>query len=124
MRPDVIKETAISICEAKDILDAVKERDGELSYRAAKTMEYLQEFTAVSGKKAKEIAKKIDDLGVPRVKEQQINKLLDVWPKNGEDVKLVLQAFMITLKEDQVKKILNIFEESSPKAKAQESAAQ
>lgn len=122
MRPDVIKETAISISEAKAILDAAKERDGELGYRAAKTMEYLQEFAQVSDKKSKEVYGKVDALGIPRMKEPQINKLLDVWPKNGDDVKMVLSAFMITLKDDQVKKIVSIFDEASPVKKAEKPA--
>ena len=117
MRPDIIKETAISICEAKGLLDHVRERDGELNYRAAKTAEYVDMFAYMSDKKAKDAAKKIQELDIPRMRENHISKLIDCHPRSVDDVKLILSAYSLTLKEEHSKKIVEIITEAAPKEK-------
>ncbi|MEK6874593.1 MAG: hypothetical protein AABX52_02485 [Nanoarchaeota archaeon] len=115
MRPELIKETAISLCEAKSLLDQIKDRDSELNYRSAKTAEYLDQFSYLLAKKAKECFKQIEELNIPRMRETHINKLIDIQPKTVEDVKLVLSAYTLTLKEEHLKKIVSILEEYYPK---------
>ncbi|MBI4449239.1 hypothetical protein HY641_04400 [Candidatus Woesearchaeota archaeon] len=123
MRPDIIKETAISISEAKTLLDHVKERDGELNYRAAKTAEYLDQFASLSEKKSKDVTKKILALDIPRMRENHIAKILDCHVKTVEDIKVVLQPYSLTLKEEHLKNILEIIETVGPKLKTEETPA-
>lgn len=108
MRPEIIKETPVMISEANADLARVKKRDGELSFRAAKTEEYLQQFSVHDEKKAKEIFKKIQALDIPRLKESHICKIIDVNPTNLNDLKLILQGQMITVKDDNLKKVLEV----------------
>jgi DNA-directed RNA polymerase subunit F len=50
-RPEVIKETPITIVELKEEIEKIKKRDGELNFRATKTEEYLGLFVALPKKK-------------------------------------------------------------------------
>ncbi len=106
-KPQVITETPVSVYDIKEQLESIKKRDGDLTFRGNKVEEYLQQFTMVSPKKAKEIKAKIEELQVPRLKEAHIFKIIDVMPKHLEELKVVLQAYTITVKDEHLKKILD-----------------
>lgn len=107
-KPTVIGETPINVYQVKQELDKVKARDEELTFRGGKVEEYLQQFTTLTPKQAEEMFHKIDELKVPRLKEIHINKIIDTMPKYLEDLKCVLQGYTVTIKDDQLKKILDV----------------
>ncbi len=86
-------------------MQAIKKRDGELTYRAAKAEDYLNQFADIDEKKANEMQAKIDGLKVPRLKEIHIKKIIDTMPITANDVKMVLQGYAVTVKADFLKKI-------------------
>ncbi|MEK6960401.1 MAG: hypothetical protein AABX47_04460 [Nanoarchaeota archaeon] len=108
MRPEIIKETPVSLPEAKGDLERIKRRDGELTFRGTKTEEYLAQFAAVDEKKAKDLYKKIEALDIPRLKEAHICKMIDVMPTNINDLKSILQGQPVTIKDENLKKILDV----------------
>ena len=113
MRPEIHKETPMTIAEAKHELDRIKTRDKELTFRGSKTEEYLSQFAIVEAKKAKDLYKKIEALDIPRLKDVHICKLIDVMPQNLNEVKATLQGYTITIKDENLKKILDVLAEAA-----------
>lgn len=111
MKLNIIKETPLTMSEAKEELEKIKARGTELNFRAKKTEEYLQQEARLDLKKTKELLKKLEGLEIPRLKEQHICKLADILPTTPEDVKAVLQGYAITITSDNLKKIADTIAE-------------
>jgi len=110
-QPTIVKEEAINIYEVKDALKKIESNEAELSFRSARTKEYIESISQINSKKAKEIKKKIIELEIPRFKEEYISKIIDVFPVDTEDLKQLIASFNITLKEDTIKQIISILNE-------------
>ena len=110
-KPTIINEVPINMIELKKTLDATKKRDGELNFRATKTEEYLQQFVTLSATKGKELKKKLEELNIPRLKPEHIAKIIDIMPQTVEDMKVMLQAYVITVTQDNMKKIIAVVKE-------------
>ena len=115
MKPAVLKEEPASIPEVKAELERIKERDKELTYRGTKTEDYLSSVCSIDAKKAKEIYSKIEALGVPRMRDAHIKKLVDIMPVTSNEVKVALQGYAITVKAELLKKIAETVKEFAPK---------
>lgn len=105
MKPTIINETPVSMSEVKAELAKIKKRDEELNFRAAKTEEYLSQFSSLSTAKVDELKEKLTKLKIPRLKDEHIVKIVDVLPSTLEDVKAFLQGQTITITQDNQKKI-------------------
>lgn len=108
MVTEIISEKPIGICKLKEELEKIKKRDKELNFRAARTEEYLQHFTAL--KDSEELYKKIEALNIPRLKEQHIVKIIDILPKTVDELKVVLQGYTITVNNENLKKIVEVID--------------
>jgi len=83
-----------------------------LNYRAIKVEDYLNNSAnAPYAKKFDELFEKLAKLELPRIKDIQIKKLIDIGPKNLNDVKIILQGYNISLSNENVQKILDVFKE-------------
>jgi len=102
---EILSKKAIGINELRGELEKVKKRDKELNFRATRAEEYLQHFASL--KNWKDLFKKIEALKVPRLKEEHIVKIVDILPKNVEDLKNVLKAYPITINNENLKKIVD-----------------
>lgn len=109
--PNIIEETPITMAEMKNELTKIKKRDSELNYRSNKTNDYLKQFTLVDNKTATEISEKIEKLGIPRLKELHIKKIIDIMPNSPEETKAILEAYPITINNENLKKITKIVSE-------------
>jgi DNA-directed RNA polymerase subunit F len=107
-KPQIIEENVISMYELKDEISKIKKRDNELSFRAQKTEEYLNTIDVLSIKKGKELYAEIEKLNIPRLKADHIYKIIDIMPKDIESVKLILQAYTITVSQENIKKIVEL----------------
>lgn len=110
MKLNVVKETPLSTGELKTFLEKAKKNE-ELNFRAQKTIEYLEQINALEDKKSKQLQEEITKLNVPRLKENQIIKLTDLHPKTVDEVKTALQGYNITITNENVKKIADVFSE-------------
>jgi len=99
----ILSEKPIDINELKVELEKIKKRDKELNFRATRTEEYIQSFAAL--KNSPKLYKEIDDLKVPRLKDQHIAKIIDILPTTLEDLRMVLKAYPITVNNENLKKI-------------------
>jgi len=110
-KPELIKETPITIVELKEYLKTIKKRDEELNFRAGKTEDYLNHFVTIKPKEAKELVKKLKELDIPRLKEEHIAKIIDLLPDHPEEVKSTLQGYTITVTKENLKKISDVVSE-------------
>lgn len=108
MEPKIIEERPISMTELKIEIDSIKKRQEEASIRVTKVEEYLQSFTHVSPAKEKELVEALKKLDVPRLKEEHMAKITDLLPKTVEDLKLIMQGYVISISADNIKKIVDV----------------
>jgi DNA-directed RNA polymerase subunit F len=110
-KPTIIEETAINIVELKQELEKIKERDGELNFRANKTEEYLNTFATSDAKKVEELKKKLTELDASRLKEQHIQKIIDLLPTTAEELRGIMSAYSTSLTKEQQESIIKVVKE-------------
>lgn len=102
----VLNETPISAVDLKEKLEAIKKRDKELTKKATKTVDYLNNFVSLKHKDAEDIKKRILSLNIPRLKDRHIAKILDIMPQEIESLKMLFTGENITIKQEDLAKIL------------------
>jgi len=108
-QPILTNEEAIDIYQVKECLAVIEKRDSELSFRAQKTKEYVEEIEQMPVKKAAEIRKKIVELEIPRLKSDHIAKIIDMKPISVEDLKQLVASFNVSVKDENLKQIFSCF---------------
>ena len=117
VKPELLKKRPVSIAEVKDMLKKVHKRDEELSFRGGKTEDYVNDITGLTLKKAKDCMKKIEDLEIPRLKEEHLIKIIDTLPESPEHLKVVLSGYNVTITKENLKKIVDSIDEFRPAKK-------
>lgn len=115
MPMEVLEKHAVPMATVKAELAMIKERDTELSFRAAKVEEYLNDFVKIKGDQAKELFDKIMALSVPRLKDVHAAKIVDLLPRSVEELKLLLQGYTITVSKEHMESIAAAVSEFIPK---------
>ncbi|MEM4245539.1 MAG: hypothetical protein QW404_00275 [Candidatus Nanoarchaeia archaeon] len=108
----IISETPLSMVDTKEKLRAIKKRDEELGTKAAKTLEYLNTFVHMDKKKADELAQKIAELNIPRLRDRHIVKIIDLFPQDLDSLKIIFTGDNITIKPEDLKRILDVIKEN------------
>ncbi|MBS3162405.1 hypothetical protein J4467_00625 [Candidatus Woesearchaeota archaeon] len=103
---ELVEEAAITLAELKEKFQAVK--DDGLTYRAEKANIYLELFALSSTKEAHELYEKIMNLNIPRLKDRYVVKIIDIMPKDIDSLRLLFSAETLTIKDDDLKKILDV----------------
>ncbi len=103
---ELVEETPISLVELKEKFKVVK--DDGMSFRAEKANVYLDLFVTASTKEIKELSEKIMNLNIPRLKDRHVVKIVDVMPKDIDSLRLLFSAETLTIKDDDLKKILDV----------------
>src|SRR3989338_2153723 len=122
--PQVVEEVPLNIVEVKEMLKKIKDRDTELNFRAQKTAEYLDAISTIKPKSAKELKEKLTELEIPRIKEVQIQKIIEIMPLTAEGVKTIVSGFNISVTADNVKKVVSLVNEYAEKPKKQKEEAE
>lgn len=117
-KPEILEKKPVSLVEVKSILKKLKGRDEELSYRAGKTEEYVNAAVKLKAKEASDIQKKIEELDIPRMKEEHIIKIIDTVPRSLAELKVILQGYTVTITNDNLNKIVTIINEVAPVKKS------
>lgn len=107
-KPEILEQTPMNMVQVKDELAKIEKRDGELNFRAQKTVEHLKQLSLLPKTKAVELEKKLFELEVPRMKDIHLHKIIDLMPASVEDLKVVLQGYTLTIKADNQKKIIEL----------------
>lgn len=107
-KPEILEKTPLSMVQLKSELNAVSKRDKEPGFRTVKTLEYINSFSTISQTEFNSVKKKIEELQIPRLKEEHIIKIIDVMPKNVNDLGVILQGYTITVSKENMKNIVDI----------------
>lgn len=105
-RIEIIEEKALTLTEAKELISKIEKRDKEISIRSQKTKEYLNKFAKLDKKEIKELKEKLLKLNITRLKEKTIAKLIDIQPKDMDSLRTILTAENLTLKQEDLQKII------------------
>ncbi|MDP3728529.1 MAG: hypothetical protein Q8R18_03685 [bacterium] len=103
----VLEEAAVSLVELKKSLKNLQ-AEAPLTFRAEKTNTYLEAFHLYDSKEAEELSKKVMALNIPRLKERHIIKIIDIMPKDLDSLRLLLSTETLTIKDEDLKKILDV----------------
>lgn len=109
---ELISETPITMVELKEKLAEIKKRDGELNFRANKSKEHLDNFATLSTAEVEKLKKKLNDLNVPRLRDRHIVKMIDIMPKDMDSLRALITGENITLKQEDLTKILTVLQEN------------
>tara|TARA_Y100000310_G_C20418497_1_gene685510 strand:- start:68 stop:418 length:351 start_codon:yes stop_codon:yes gene_type:complete len=109
--PKLIEEKPVTLVDLKNDLEKIEKRDKELNYRSNKAKEYIHNFVDLSAKKKEELQKKLIALDMVRLKEAHIIKIIDFLPKDVDDLKVILQAYPVTMPKKDMDSIIAIVKE-------------
>ncbi len=112
---EILEQKPVTLAEVKASLD--KNVEESPNFRISKTKEYLNFFVKISKKQAEELKKKIQELNIPRIKEEMIVKVVDLLPDNEEYLSLIFQAYPVTISSQNLKKIVSVVKEFKEKLK-------
>lgn len=104
---EVLEQTPLSMPLLKAKLEELKKDKKELNFRAAKVLEHLNENTLLDEKQAEDLRKKLTELNIPRIREKHLAKIIDLAPQDAEEVKTILVGENITLKPEDLKRIVD-----------------
>ena len=100
---EITSENSLSIHDLKEKLDSIKKRDSTLTPRGIKTYEHISKFIK---KDSKNLRGKLVEIGISRLKDEHINKIVDILPKDVDDLKSILSGENLTLKQEDLAKIV------------------
>ena len=101
----IVEEQPLTIIEMKEKLAVVEKRDKEMSMKAQKTKTYLAAY-APKTNKVEGYKKKLLDLQISRLKERHMVKLIDLMPKDIDEIRTIFAGENLTLKQEDLTKIL------------------
>ena len=102
---DIKEEKPIAWAEAKKALEKRAE-EKELGYEQKNALEFLQKFSKVSERKAKEMAEELEKIN--KLKPRHIVSIINHLPQTVDELKGILAHEVLNLSEDEHKKILDI----------------
>lgn len=103
---NIIEQKPVTLAEAKQLMEKIQKRDKTLSTRAQKTEEYLNKFAKLSIQEVNSTKEKINNLGITRLKDKHIAKIIDIQPKDMDSLRMILTEDNVTLKQEDLQKIL------------------
>lgn len=102
---EIVSEKPLILPEVKEMLAEIK-KNAELGFRANKTTEYTELFVKQKPSEAADIKKKLEELNIMRLKDKVIAKIIDLAPTDAESLKMILATENITVKQEDLGKIL------------------
>lgn len=114
-KPHILEKEPMTLAEVQGALKTLKKRDEELTFRGNKTEEYVNYVTKQSKTKALELKKKLQELDIPRLKDEHIVKIIDILPKSLSELKVILQGYTLSVSNDNMTKIMSVVEEYASK---------
>jgi DNA-directed RNA polymerase subunit F len=96
------KMEILSLPEVAEYLANDKEKNAEL-------IAFIKKFNDLKPKDAKELKKKLNSLGIIKMREEQISKIIDLIPDCAEDLSKIF--IDMGLNEDEKKKVLETIKE-------------
>jgi DNA-directed RNA polymerase subunit F len=70
---------------------------------------FIKKFVEIDGKKAKDLREKLVSMEIIKLREEHISKLIDLLPKNKEEINKVF--IDVSLEENEIESLLNTIKE-------------
>ncbi|RZN48582.1 DNA-directed RNA polymerase subunit F [archaeon] len=102
----IIDEQYVTQARAKEILEK-REEGIEPLYEQKTALIILNRFTHITASDAEEMVEKIRE-GVPRIKTENIVKIVDLMPQDKDDLNVLFSKERVILTDDEVATILEI----------------
>ena len=99
----ILEERPITISEVKE---RIWENKNPIP-KGIKTLAYLKSVSTLKEKKALELKEELEKLGLARLKDKHIVKLIDIMPTDMDSLKVILSQD-VTLKQEDLQKILEV----------------
>ena len=109
--PQFIEEKPLSLVDVKELMNHIQKRDSELNPLSTRLHEYLDAFVTLSPSKKEELKKKLAGLELTRLKEEHFAKIIDFLPTTANELKVVLQAYPLSLPKKDQDSILGVVKE-------------
>jgi len=111
MEPKTISQDPITLAELKQEIEKIKQREKEPSIRVTRLEDYLNSFVELTPEQGKVLRAAITKLAINRLKEEHICKIVDILPKNVNELKMVMQGYALSLTNDNLNKIVETVNE-------------
>ena len=105
---NIVDKKPLGLAELKEELIKIQKRDEELGFRSGKAQEYVNSFATLDSKAFNELKSKLEELSIPRLKDEHIVKICDLLPSSVEDLDVILQGYPITISKENKKKIVDV----------------
>ena len=102
---NLIETKPVSMAEAKQIMTS-QEKDKELTYEQKLALEHLNKFTVLDAAEAKKLLEEVS--GVLRMSDETKIQILNLLPKTPDELRMIFTRENFSLKENEIKKILEI----------------
>ncbi|MCW1301320.1 MAG: DNA-directed RNA polymerase subunit F [Candidatus Nanoarchaeia archaeon] len=103
MELEVLGEEYIPVVKAKKVLEESKVETHEVNI----ALEHATKFSKLKWSEAEKLIQELKSLDL-RLNEKVIVKLVDIMPYDKDDVKLILSSYKLSLKDEDVEKILEV----------------
>ena len=92
----------LSMAESMEFIEDKKDSEADIK-------KFIKKFVKLKTDEAKKLRKKISDLGLIKIKNEDISKVIDTLPENREGLNKIFTE--VSLDEDESKKILETVDE-------------
>ena len=91
---------ALTLAEVKELL---AEEESEKSKTA---LAYIKKFCKIKPEKANQLKKAIEELGIIKLKQKHISKIIDLLPEDSEDLRKIFVGEEVSLDQNEINSIL------------------
>jgi DNA-directed RNA polymerase subunit F len=111
---NVLEEKPVSLLEVADILTGKEKKYSEggvdLLYEQKRALEHAKKFSKISSKDAREMAAKLSELDIT-LSADRIIKIIDLMPKNVDDIRAIFAKERFKYTEEEIKKITDVVDQ-------------
>jgi DNA-directed RNA polymerase subunit F len=98
----ISEQKIVTLAEARELLKGLK------TEKAIAVADFIKKFTKLDAKEAVEFKEALHDLGITKLSEEDIVKLVDLVPEDSSDVRKISTG-NLTLDQNEIEKILGVF---------------
>ena len=102
---EIKEESFVSWHDAKRMLEK-KAKDKELGYEQKNALEHLRKFSKITQKAKDDMMTELDK--IERLKDKHRVAIVDMLPKDDDDLRIMFSNEIVTVSDEDKKKILSI----------------
>ncbi len=103
----IIEQRPVTLADVKARLGESKKDNKELSFRAEKVNNYINDLNIPEKSKVEELQSKLLGLNISRLRDRHIVKILDIMPTDLETLKSIFTGEAVSIKQEELKQILD-----------------